>query len=267
MKHPLGTLLLPLAALVLHAPAAVAQDLDDAVVAHIAVTANQLDIAGAEQALERSSNAEVRAFAETMIRDHTGVIEQAVALAERLGVTPKDNETSQALVARAAETRERLADLEGAAFDRAYMENEITYHEAVITAVEETLVPATSNEELKQLLEGVVPALRAHLEHARRVSSGEPAPVTRTVEIRDMEFHPAELRVRPGDTVVWVNHDYVPHTATGPDSAWTSPPLAQDERWRMVARPSGSGTYLCVFHPVMEGRLIVDPSASVEDIP
>ncbi len=170
MKHSLGTLLLPLAALVLHAPAAVAQDLDDAAVAHIAVTANQLDIAGAEQALEKSSNAEVRAFAETMIRDHTGVIEQAAALAERLGVTPKDNETSQALAAQAAETRERLADLEGAAFDRAYMENEVVYHETVIGAVEDTLIPNTSHPELESLLRSVIPALEAHLEHARRVS-------------------------------------------------------------------------------------------------
>lgn len=172
MRDTLGTLLLPLTVLAgLGAPAAVAaQDLDDAKIAHVAVTANRLDITAAEQALEKSSNPEVRAFAETMIRDHTGVIEQAAALAERLGVTPEANATSEALTAQAAETRERLAELEGGAFDRAYMENEVAYHEAVITAVEEALVPNTSNEELTQLLRGVVPALRAHLEHARRLS-------------------------------------------------------------------------------------------------
>lgn len=171
MKHPIGTLFLPLAALMFHAPTAVAQDLDDAAIAHIAVIANQLDITGAEQALERSSNDEVRAFAQTMIRDHTGVIEQAAALAERLGVTPEDNETSRALVSQADATRGDLAELRGAAFDRAYMANEVAYHETVITAVEETLVPNTSNGELKELLVSVVPALRAHLEHARRLSA------------------------------------------------------------------------------------------------
>lgn len=137
MKRPLGTLVLPLAALLSHPPAAIkAQEPDDAAIAHIAVTANRLDITGAEQALERSSNDEVRAFAQTMIRDHTGVIEKAAALAERLGVTPKDNATSRALAARAADVRRDLAELRGPAFDRAYMENEVAYHETVITAVE-----------------------------------------------------------------------------------------------------------------------------------
>lgn len=171
MKRPLRTLFLSLAALLVHASAASAQSLDDAAIAHIAVTANRLDITGAEQALEKSSNDEVRAFAQTMIRDHTGVIEQAAALATRLGVTPDDNETSQALAGQASAVRDSLATLTGAAFDRAYMQNEVTYHETVITAVEETLVPNTSNGELKELLQGVVPALRAHLEHARRLSA------------------------------------------------------------------------------------------------
>lgn len=170
MKHHRQMLFLILLALALPAPRLVAQDLDDAAIAHIAVTANQLDITAAEQALERSSHPGVRDFAETMIRDHTGVIEQAAGLAERLGVTPKDNGTSRALAAQATEARGRLAELHGAAFDRAYMENEVAYHEAVIAAVEETLVPNTSNAELKQLLQSVVPALRAHLEHARQLS-------------------------------------------------------------------------------------------------
>ncbi len=146
-----------------------AQTLDDASIAHIAVTANQLDITGAKQALAKTSNPEIRSFAETMVRDHEGVIAQAAALAGRLGVTPTDNDVSRGLASQAQSVRERLAGLTGAAFDRAYMENEVAYHEAVISAVEETLVPNTSNAELKTLLQNVVPALRAHLEHARRV--------------------------------------------------------------------------------------------------
>lgn len=146
-----------------------AQQLDDASIAHIAVTANHLDVVAAEQALEQSSHDEVRAFAETMIRDHRGVIEQAAALAERLGVSPADNDTSRGLSARAEEVRDALADLSGAAFDQAYMANEVAFHETVIGAVEGTLVPNTSNAELRALLEAVVPALRAHLDHARRL--------------------------------------------------------------------------------------------------
>lgn len=97
--------------------------------------------------------------------------------------------------------------------------------------------------------------------------SGGPPPETHTVEIRDMEFRPVELTVRAGDTVVWINRDFVPHTATAPDSAWTSPPLAQGERWSTVASGLEVGRYLCAFHPVMKAHLIVDPSPSSEMIP
>jgi len=143
--------------------------LTDAEIAHIAVTANQLGATAAEQALEKSRQPDVRAFAETMIRDHEAVIGQAAALAERLGVTPEDNETSRGLASTAEATLERLDGLDGAAFDLAYVENEVTYHEAVIAAVEDTLIPNTSNQELKELLQSVLPALEAHREHAERL--------------------------------------------------------------------------------------------------
>jgi len=150
------------------APAAQAQ-LTDAQVAHIAVTANQLDVTAAQQALEKSRHPEVRAFAETMIRDHEAVIGQAAALAERLGVTPEDNETSRSLTSDARDTGERLEALSGATFDLAYMENEVAYHDAVIAAVRDVLIPNTSNQELEDLLQSVLPALEAHREHAARL--------------------------------------------------------------------------------------------------
>ncbi len=135
------------------------------------MTANQLDVTAARQALGKSENAQVRGFAETMIRDHESVIEKAAALAKRLGVTPEDNETSRNLTASASATREKLSGLSADAFDRAYMDNEIAYHRGVIDAVESTLIPNTTNTELKQLLRSVVPALKAHLEHAERVAA------------------------------------------------------------------------------------------------
>jgi putative membrane protein len=145
--------------------------LNDAQIAHIAVTANQLDITAARQALERSTNPEVRRFAETMIRDHEGVIAKAVELAGRLGVTPQDNETSRALASDAASTRTNLAKLSGSSFDKAYMDNEVAYHGAVISAIEDVLVPNTQNAELKQLLQAVLPALRAHQQHAQQLAA------------------------------------------------------------------------------------------------
>ena len=90
-------------------------------------------------------------------------------------------------------------------------------------------------------------------------------PRSHTVEMREMAFVPAELRVNPGDTIVWINRDIVPHTATAPDSAWSSPPLAEGERWRMVVGAAASGQYLCAFHPVMEARLIVDPAHLLQE--
>lgn len=112
---------------------------------------------------------------------------------------------------------------------------------------------------------------------AGAASSVGRAPTSHTVEIGEMAFHPPELRVQPGDTVLWINLDFVPHTATAPDSAWTSPTLAQGERWQMVVRGSDAGdavagspdaeTYACAFHPVMEARLIIHAPTSTEEMP
>jgi len=140
--------------------------LSDAEVAFTAVTANQIDIDYAAIALTKSKDAEVLKFANTMQRDHKAVIAQAVALAGKLGVTPKDNAVAQSLVADAKKTQSRLRALKGAAFNRAYVANEVSYHKAVIAAVEGLLIPETENADLKELLQNVVPALKAHLMHA-----------------------------------------------------------------------------------------------------
>ncbi len=154
--------------LVLSAPA-IAQEkakLSDAEVAFTAVTANQIDINYAAIAKEKSKDPEVLKFAETMERDHKAVIEQAVALAKKLGVTPKDNAVSQKLMADAEKTKSLLRSKSADTFDKAYIDNEVTYHKAVIEAVEGLLIPDTENAELKELLQNVVPALKAHLMHA-----------------------------------------------------------------------------------------------------
>ncbi len=101
-------------------------------------------------------------------------------------------------------------------------------------------------------------------------SGGEPvstAPVTHVVEIREMGFHPAEVAARAGDTIVWINRDFVTHTATDPDSTWTTPPLAQGERWRSVVTASMGGTYICAYHPVMEARVTIESASSEEKQP
>jgi putative membrane protein len=107
-----------------------------------------------------------------MIRDHTGVNAKAAALAKKLGVTPADNAVSQSLRAGEKTVAAQLSKLSGAAFDRAYMDREVAYHQAVIDAVDQVLVPQTQNAELKALLVQVRPALVAHLEHAKSLRAG-----------------------------------------------------------------------------------------------
>ncbi|HEU4570050.1 MAG TPA: DUF4142 domain-containing protein [Gemmatimonadales bacterium] len=162
---------LALAAALLPAAAAgqATPDLSDPEVAHVAVTANSIDIDLARFAEGRTRNAEVRGFAQTMERDHGAVNTQAAALAGRLGVTPADNDVSRSLQQGAASARTALAPLHGVAFDRAYMDREIAYHQAVLNALDSLLIPTTENAELRGLLEQVRPAVAAHLEHARRL--------------------------------------------------------------------------------------------------
>ena len=140
--------------------------LSDAEVAAVAVAANQIDIDYAAIAKQKSKNAEVIKFAETMQRDHKAVIAQAAALVKKLGVTPMDNALSKKLLADAAKTMKTLRATSAKSFDKAYVDNEVAYHKAVIAAVEGLLIPETENAELKALLTGVVPALQAHLHHA-----------------------------------------------------------------------------------------------------
>jgi len=143
----------------------------DAQIAHIAYTAGALDVAAAKQALAKSANAEVRAFAQTMVRDHEAVNGQALALVKKLGVTPADNPTSAALAKQAAATEANLAKLSGAAFDRAYVGNEVAFHRTVNGALKTTLIPSADNGELKSLLETGLALFGEHQTHAEHLAA------------------------------------------------------------------------------------------------
>jgi putative membrane protein len=153
------------------AAGALAQGVNDAQIASIVVTANQVDIDAGKLALSTSSNDEVKKFAQRMITDHTGVNQSAVELVTKLKVTPQDNPTSQALKAGGEANLANLKTLKGAAFDKAYVDHEVVYHQQVIDAVDKTLIPSAKNEELKALLVKVRPAFVAHLDHAKMIQS------------------------------------------------------------------------------------------------
>ena len=165
LKHCLSILLLaPAMALAQGKPT-------DPQIAHIVVTANQIDVDAGKLAESRSQNKEVKAFARQMVTDHTAVNKQAAALAKKLGVTPEDNDTSRTLKQGAADTAKKLKGLKGAAFDRAYVENEVGYHQAVLDAIDKVLVASAQNAELKDLITKVRPAIQAHLDHAKHLQA------------------------------------------------------------------------------------------------
>jgi putative membrane protein len=148
-----------------------AQAVTDPQIASIVVTANQVDIAAGQLAEKVASSAEVKAFGTQMVTDHTGVNKQAIALTTKLKVTPEDNPTSQSLKSGGDANLKSLRSLHGAAFDKAYVEHEVAYHQQVIDALDKVLVPNAKNDELKALLVKVRPAFVAHMEHAKMLQA------------------------------------------------------------------------------------------------
>lgn len=157
--------------LLLSGSAPSAQTVTDPQIAAIVVTANQVDIDAGALAASRASNPDVRKFAQTMVTDHSGVNRQASELVAKLKVTPEENAVSKSLKAGGDKNLAQLGSLSGAAFGKAYIAQEVAYHEQVLAALDNTLVPGARNAELKALLVKVRPAFVAHLEHAKHVQS------------------------------------------------------------------------------------------------
>jgi putative membrane protein len=170
MKSP-ALLIAAVALAGLAAPASAQSGPTDPQIAHIAYTAGTIDVEAARQALTHSKDKAVRAFAEEMIRDHEAVNKQALALVQKLHVTPEANATSASLTQAAAATRARLDGLKGSAFDRAYAENEVKYHQTVNDALEKTLIPSADNAELKSLLQTGLTLFREHEMHAEHLAA------------------------------------------------------------------------------------------------
>lgn len=168
-----GSTIVAAAGALLIAPAvsASAQGVTDAQIAAIVVTANQVDIDAGKLATSKGSNADIKAFGTQMVTDHTGVNKQATDLVTKLSVKPEDNATSQSLKSGGEKNIADLKALKGAAFDKAYIDHEVAYHQQVLDALDKTLIPGAKNSELKALLVKVRPAFEAHLAHAKQVQA------------------------------------------------------------------------------------------------
>jgi putative membrane protein len=162
-----------IAAITLLSGAALAEGakLTDPQIAHIAYTAGVIDIAAAKQAQTKATSKEVKAFADDMVRDHEAVNKQALDLVKKLNVTPQDNDTSKALSKQAADKLAELGKLSGAAYDKAYVANEVAYHKTVNGALETQLIPSASNAELKSLLQTGLKIFQGHEQHAEHVAA------------------------------------------------------------------------------------------------
>jgi putative membrane protein len=137
----------------------------------IVINANQIDIDYAKLALKKAKDKQVRAFAQQMVTDHSAVLKSVQDLGAKLHVTPAESDTSRALKSQSAETTHQLKALKGKAFDKAYIDNEVAYHKAVIDAVSNVLIPNAQNAELKSALQGAAPLFQGPLEHAEKIQA------------------------------------------------------------------------------------------------
>ena len=140
--------------------------LSDVEIAHVAYTADNLDIRYAHLALAKSKNPAIHTFAKTMIRDHEAVNEQALALLKKLGAEAKDNFLSQKLNQDGDAIIAKFSALSGADFDKAYAENELAYHKAVNSLVGDVFIPNIENAEVKALFVEGLKIFKAHEAHA-----------------------------------------------------------------------------------------------------
>lgn len=143
----------------------------DPQIAAIVVTADQVDIDAGKLAEHKAHASDVKAFAKRMVTDHTGFNEAAVRLARKLHLTPESSPTSESLKHGGEQNLAALRKLSGAAFDKAYVDHEVAYHQAVIDAVDKVLIPSAQNPQLKALLMKARPLFVDHFEHAKMIQS------------------------------------------------------------------------------------------------
>lgn len=146
-----------------------AQAPSDPQIVGIVQTANRVDINQAKLAVRKSTNPQVKDFANQMISDHTNLEKSVSELATKLGAKEETSSTASQLKQQAAEENRKLSSLKGAEFDREYVSHEIAYHQAVIDAASKTLIPNAKNAELKSALQGAAPLLQGHLQHAQQL--------------------------------------------------------------------------------------------------
>jgi putative membrane protein len=151
-------------------PAPAAPTLTDPNIVALLDAANVADSSAGAVAATKGTNSEVRSFAKDMMRDHHALRKMGQDLAKKLNVTPEMPSGDNSQAAAAAWHDSLTAMAKGAAFDKAYIDHEVTYHQAVLQTAQAAL-GAAQNAELKSLIQKAAPNLQAHLEHAQKIQS------------------------------------------------------------------------------------------------
>lgn len=165
-SQPIAAALVLTAALLGSSVEAKAQDaLEDGEIVAVAVALNNGEIVTSEPAQTRASSEEVRSFADRMITDHTAANEQL----QMLGIALVQNALSEQLTGTAVQQASALNELEGAEFDTAYMEAQLTLHRTALETLDGTLIPQAENAELRAQLEQMRAAVAEHLALAESI--------------------------------------------------------------------------------------------------
>lgn len=146
-------------------------ELNDLQIAHVAYVADNIDIRYAHLALALSRNPAIHNFAKTMIRDHSAVNTQALALLAKLKAQPQDNFLSKQLLVGADKLIDEMSELRGVTFDKRYAENELAYHKSVNDLVANAFIPNIENKEVKGLFKAGLKIFKAHERHAQMMVS------------------------------------------------------------------------------------------------
>jgi putative membrane protein len=149
------------------APSGGGSGLSDPQIATVALTAHQIDIERGKLAQKKAASPEVKQFATQMVTDHGQGQTEVLGLAKKLKVKTEESDVTKALKSEAADKMLLLRGLTGAAFDKAYVDAEVAYHEGVLGAIDQALIPGARNAELKTALQNVRPTIAGHLQHAK----------------------------------------------------------------------------------------------------
>ena len=143
----------------------------DAQIEKIVVTSNNVEIDMSKLAKDHAQNKDVKKLAEHMISDHEKWNKEADSLAKKIKTAPEESADSRAVEADGKRIMDRLSALQGNDFDKAYTEEGVKFHQGVLKAIDQKLLPNAKNGDLKKMLEKTRPKVQAHLDHENKVRS------------------------------------------------------------------------------------------------